>query len=139
MEKIFIDTSAWVALFVRNDKNHKKAAAIFEYIKQAQMAVYTSDYVVDETITTILVRSGHKDSVVTGHALLRSQIIKIIYVVPEYFEHTWNSYQKYKDKKFSFTDVSSFTVMEDLKIEKAFAFDDHFRQAGIALADVNGS
>ena len=34
MEKLFVDTSAWVGLFVEKDKNHKKAVSIFEDLKQ---------------------------------------------------------------------------------------------------------
>ena len=136
MEKVFVDTSAWVALFVENDRYHKEAIAIFEYIRQMRMSFYTSDYVIDETITTILVKGGHKQSVLAGCALLRSQIIKIVYVSPDHFDRTWLAYQKYKDKEFSFTDVASFAVMKDLNIAKAFAFDQHFLQAGIQLAAI---
>ena len=35
MEKIFVDTSGWVGLFVANDENHEKAVSIFENIKKA--------------------------------------------------------------------------------------------------------
>jgi len=49
------------------------------------------------------------------------------------FYNLWELYQKYKDKKFSFTDVTSFSIMKDLNIKKAFAFDREFIQAGIEL------
>ena len=69
MEKVFVDTSAWVALFVKNDKNHQRAAAIFDKIKAASMSLYTSDYVIDETITTILAKGNHSQAVIAGSAL----------------------------------------------------------------------
>jgi predicted nucleic acid-binding protein len=37
------------------------------------------------------------------------------------------------DKDFSFTDCTSFVLMKKLRIEKAFAFDDHFVQTGFEL------
>lgn len=63
MEKVFVDTSGWVALFVANDKNHKKATSIFEDLRKTNTQIYTSDYIIDETITTILARGSHKQSV----------------------------------------------------------------------------
>ena len=33
MERVFIDTSGWVALFVKNDANNKEASGIFDKIK----------------------------------------------------------------------------------------------------------
>ncbi|MBU4252282.1 MAG: hypothetical protein KJ647_04815 [Candidatus Omnitrophica bacterium] len=69
MEKVFVDTSGWVAFFVENDRNHKKAVCIFEDIKSSRASIYTSDYCIDETITTILSRGGHKQSVLAGEAL----------------------------------------------------------------------
>lgn len=133
MEKVFVDTSGWVALFVVNDKDHEKAISIFEDLKQSKVPIYTSDYVIDETITTILTRGNHKQSVLAGKVLLTSEIVKIVHVSASYFQSAWEFYQKYRDKQFSFTDVTSFTIMKDLNINRAFAFDRDFRQAGIEL------
>ena len=40
---------------------------------------------------------------------------------------------KYTDKRFSFTDATSFAVMERLGLHTAFAFDPHFRQYGFRV------
>ena len=133
MEKVFVDTSGWVALFVGNDRDHKKAFSIFGQLKISKVPIYTSDYVVDETITTILARSNHKQSVLAGHALFTSEIIKFIRVSPDYLQGAWELYQKYKDKRFSFTDVTSFVIMKTLNIKEAFSFDREFLQAGFEL------
>ena len=133
MEKIFVDTSGWVALFVESEENHKKAVALFEKIKNSKAQLYTSDYVIDETITTTLARGGHKLSVLAGQALFPSRIIKIISVCPDYLKPAWALYQKYDDKKFSFTDVTSFVIAKDNHIQKVFSFDSDFSKAGFEL------
>jgi predicted nucleic acid-binding protein len=135
MEKVFVDTSGWVALFVANDKNHQKAVSIFEEIKNSKALIYTSDYCIDETITTILIRGSHKQSILAGEALFTSKLIKIIHICPDYLQPAWEVYQRYKDKSFSFTDVTSFTIMKTLNVKKAFAFDREFIQAGIELIE----
>ncbi|MBI1870672.1 MAG: type II toxin-antitoxin system VapC family toxin [Chlamydiae bacterium] len=133
MGKIFVDTSAWVALFIENDHLHSRALPIFEKIYRTKTMLYTSDYVIDETLTTILVKGDHSKSVLAGKALFESNIMDIIYVAPNHFEGTWELYQKYKDKKFSFTDVSSFFIMKQLGINQAFSFDAHFQQTGFEM------
>ncbi len=133
MEKVFIDTSGWVALFSKNDVNNEHAVNVFGMINMKNIEIYTSDYVVDETITTIRMRSDHKSSVVAGKALLDSELIRIVNVAPDYLPGTWKMYQKYKDKRFSFTDVSCFNIMKDLGIKKLLSFDREFAQAGIVL------
>ena len=133
MEKIFVDTSGWVALFVENDRNHKKARSTFENLKLLRAVLYTSDYVIDETLTTILTRGNHRESVMAGEALLNSQLIRIIPVYPAHFKTAWEAYKRYKDKKFSFTDVTSFSIMKDASIQKAFSFDSDFSQSGFEL------
>ena len=105
--------------------------AIFEDIKKSKALIYTSDYVIDETITAIMARSNHKQSVLAGAALFTSKIIKIIHVSADHFHLAWELYQKYKDKMFSFTDAASFVIMKGLGIGKAFSFDREFVQAGI--------
>jgi predicted nucleic acid-binding protein len=39
-------------------------------------------------------------------------------------------FRQYEDKGFSFTDCTSFALMERLDINTVFAFDDHFVQYG---------
>ncbi len=135
MEKIFVDTSSWVALFVENDRNHKKAVSIFEDVRSSKVPIYTSDYCIDETITTILARGSHRESVLAGEALFTSKLIKIVGVCPDYLQAAWELCQKYKDKSFSFRDVTSFVIIKDLNIKRAFAFDREFIQAGIELIE----
>lgn len=128
-----MDTSGWVALFVENDQNHRKATSLFEKLKGSRAQIYTSDYVVDETITTILVRGNHRQSVLAGQVLMTSKILALVPVFPDHFQNSWNLYQKYADKEFSFTDVTSLTIMRELGIQSIFSFDRELLQAGVEL------
>jgi predicted nucleic acid-binding protein len=42
--------------------------------------------------------------------------------------------RRYTDKTFSYTDATSFAVMERLGAREAFAFDPHFQQYGLKLS-----
>ena len=133
MEKIFVDTGGWVGLFVENDKFHKEAEAVYGEIEKRKSELYTSDYVIDETVTLIKGRSHAANAIKVGQALLKSELIKIIPVYQQYFHKSWVSFAGYHDKPYSFTDVTSFIIMKDLKIVTAFAFDEHFSMAGFKL------
>ncbi len=132
-EKVFVDTSGWVGLFVKNDKFHKKAVEIFHSIQKNDSVLYTSDYVIDETVTTIRMKSNHQQSVLVLEAILESQMTTIVPVYQDYFLKSVQFYQKYKEHSFSFTDVSSFVICQSTHIKNVFTFDDHFRLAGFQL------
>ena len=46
----------------------------------------------------------------------------------ERFEKVRQLFFQYRDKKLSFTDCTSFSIMKSLKLTRAFAFDRHFEQ-----------
>ena len=132
-EKIFVDSGAWIGLFVKNDKFHLKAVEIFKSIQKTSAVLYTSDYVVDETITTIRMKSNHSQSLFALETILDSHMTSIVYVNPDYFMKSVEFYKKYKDHSFSFTDVSSFVLCHHLRIKNVFSFDEHFQLAGFNL------
>jgi predicted nucleic acid-binding protein len=55
----FIDTGIFVALRNADDGNHEQAKELMRRALKAEFGrIYTSDYMVDEAITTALVRSS---------------------------------------------------------------------------------
>ncbi|MHB1440807.1 MAG: PIN domain-containing protein [Cuniculiplasma sp.] len=72
---IFIDTSVLVTYVVEKDSNHEKAVSIMgEIIKGKNGSAITSEYVFDETVTIVLVRSKSLES-----AIMWGKLIKKIY------------------------------------------------------------
>ncbi|KKM11023.1 hypothetical protein SY88_10615 [Clostridiales bacterium PH28_bin88] len=126
MKKVFIDTGAWYALKNLNDPNHKNTASFFQNLK-GQVLCYTSDYVVDEAITLTRTRlKNHHVASALAQELLSEKAAKIIFVAPDYLARALEIFQKYHDQDFSFTDCTSFAIMEHLNIQEALAFDGHF-------------
>jgi predicted nucleic acid-binding protein len=48
------------------------------------------------------------------------------------FDGALQLYEKFHDKTWSFTDCTSYVVMQRLAIRFAFSFDHHYRQFGFA-------
>ena len=42
-------------------------------------------------------------------------------------EKAWEIFLKFKDKEFSYTDCTSFALMQRLQIDTAYSFDSHFK------------
>lgn len=47
-------------------------------------------------------------------------------------EKAWRIFKEHEDKKYSFTDCTSFVLMEKLNVERAFVFDKNFEQYGFS-------
>lgn len=131
--KLFVDTSAWLALNDKSDQYHNKSAAKTLEIKKQRIELVTSEYIMDESITLIRYRVSHHAAVVFGDSLVKSGIVKIMDVTDKDRFKAWELFKRYRDKELSFTDCTSFVVMENLKIKKAFTFDEHFKQMGFEV------
>ena len=124
---IFVDTSAGYALLDKNDANHYAAVKFYNSLVHP---LVTSNYIADEVITLARIRLGYKVAVEIGQKLWAESIANLIRVMPEDEKKAWEIFVKYRDKTFSFTDCSSFALMERIGITEIFAFDEHFTQYG---------
>jgi len=73
---------------------------------------------------------GQQAAVRWGELLRREQIAKLLRIEEADEQRAWEIFVRYSDKGFSFTDCTSFALMERLNMTTAFAFDEHFRQYG---------
>ena len=128
MDRVFVDTSAWYALTDRGDPDHRAVAA---WLAQNRFALVTSNFVVDEILTLLLVRLGHRVAVRFAEKLRKSRLCTVVAVDGSDEEQAWERFRRASDKLWSFTDCTSFALMTRLGLMTAFAFDDHFRQAGL--------
>ena len=90
----------------------------------------TSDYVLDETTTLLRNRKGVGTAVQFLEQVFASKNVLVSWVEPPIFHEAVSLLKSHADKEWSFTDCTSFTIMQQLKIQNAFCFGDHFRQAG---------
>jgi len=124
---IFVDTGAWYALLDKSDANHNAAVKLKDSLVHP---LVTSNYIVDEVITLSRNRLGYEVAVEIGQKLWDESIANLIRVIPQDEKKAWEIFVTYHDKTFSFTDCTSFALMERIGITEAFAFDEHFTQYG---------
>jgi predicted nucleic acid-binding protein len=130
MSKVFLDTSYLLALELSKDQNHAAAKQHWQTIIQSRPSFVTSSYVFDEVVTYFNSRGFHPKAVEVGNNLLHSPSVEFIQVDEVLFYEGWEYFQQHQDKDYSLTDCISFEVMQKLKIDTAFSFDNDFVQAG---------
>lgn len=126
IEEIFADTSGFVALGNEDDVFHLQASRVLSTM--APFKFITTNYVIAETITRLLYDTHHTNAVTFSEMIFTSKNIEIIYVDREIESYAWSLFKKYSDKEFSFVDCTSFVVMQNRHIKRAFSCDKHFEQ-----------
>ncbi len=136
-KKIFVDTWAWLAIANGNDSYHELAKKCLDDIYTNKKKMITSDYVLDEVITSLFSKTSHESSIRFVETLLQSAEkaeLAIERIDEGRFQQAWSMRKKYIDKNdMSFTDFSSFIIMQDLKIKQVFTGDNHFLKVNLGF------
>lgn len=130
--KIFIDTSAIIALYSLHDQSHKEAEAVVKNLAMPNVEIFTTDYVIDEVYTGLISnpKAGYR-AVLRFDKRVEEEIWTVIYVDKRVFQQARKVFKQYnQDKTWSFTDCTSYVVMKDYGIRRIFTFDEDFAQMG---------
>ncbi|MBI4065203.1 PIN domain-containing protein [Candidatus Gottesmanbacteria bacterium] len=130
MTNIFIDTGAFVALLRQGDKDHQQAREVLLKIEAQKIRTILTDYVIDETYTALLSKEGYRLAMEFDRNLTLGKW-SIERITEQRFVKAQEVLRRYnRDKKWSFTDCTSYVVMKELKIKTVFTFDRNFEQMG---------
>lgn len=118
-----------------DDANHAAALAVFRDIAAGRRpfrALYTSNFVVDETVTRVLYERGHRDAL-TALGLLRGDpALHILHVSEDLEPEIDREFARYRQSAVSYTDCSSKVLMDRHGISTIFSFDEDFEVMGLA-------
>ena len=135
---LFVDSSGWIALFDRSDQYHEAARRGFFSLQDKPIQLLTSDYVFDETVTHLRCTTGHEVASRFGQWVLNAPQVQLVAIDYQLWLASWEMFQGYKDRVWSFTDCTSFILMQQYHVWQAFAFDHDFVQAGFQLWPARG-
>jgi len=137
MKPLFIDTWGWLALADSSEEVHTDVAEYFRESTASGRTIYTTDFILDETITLLYLRLDAESARVMMDRLLGWHdvgVIKIILVNEALFQRTVSLRRRYQDKPdISFTDLTSMVVMQELSITDVLTGDAHFEHVGLGL------
>lgn len=109
--KLFIDTWGWLTLFNKQETRHTEVSGLYRDLRSRRYKVYTSDYVLDETITLLFRRlhfSLAQASLDSIQQAVTTGYLRLERITPERFEKARELRSKFHDKPLiSFTDLTS--------------------------------
>ncbi len=124
-----VDTGAVYALFNSLDQNHRAAKQKIAILHRTRSEPLLTNFIVAESHALLLNRLGHQ----RARSWLLRNAWRIEPVLPGDEDRALEIIATRDDKGYSYTDATSFAVMERLGIRRAFAFDRHFIQYGFEL------
>src|SRR4030067_1671646 len=125
---VFVDTGIFVALRNADDEFHERSKELMKCALKSEFGrIFTSDYIIDEAVTTALVRTRkHAFAVDLGNYILESPRIIKLRVDENSFKEAWEKFKLFKDKPLSFTNCTSLALVEKLGIKQLLSFDTGF-------------
>ena len=134
MARVLVDTSAVFALLDRDDANHAAARSALAALQKRRAEPLLTNFIVAESHALLLARLGSR----VARSWLLGNAWPIERVTEEDEARARAIIARYTDKTYSYTDATSFAVMERRTLKMAFAFDPHFQQHGFQLVDGGG-
>ena len=126
-----MDTSALYALLVESDDKHRTARSAAQSLRSQNARLVTSSFVVLEAVSLLQARFGVETVRVFYRDVL--PLLKVVWASEELLHRAMAALLASSRRGISITDWSSFTLMRERGIARAFAFDDDFTRQGFEL------
>jgi predicted nucleic acid-binding protein len=127
--RVFIDTSAIVALLDRADPQHPAVRSAFAGLSDAELV--THGYVVAESLAVVRRQFGVDGAIALLDDIL--PLVEIVAVEPDLHRRVQAQYRESLPSGISFVDRVSFAVISLDALDAAFATDADFHVAGVPL------
>jgi hypothetical protein len=129
--KVFVDTSAWIALINTGDALAAQAKQILVRLNQQQIILVTTEFVLLEVADALCKTNLRQKTYAYINGIKQAlDVIQIIPLEQSLLDRGWAIYHQYSDKDWGLTHCISFVVMKQEGITEAFTSDKHFEQAG---------
>lgn len=129
---VFVDTGVFFAHHDTDAERHEQAVTAFDRLLDgAYGQPYTSDYVLDETVTLTRVRTGSFDAAdAVASRILGEEpypdVFETLTVEPDDVRSSLRTFRRYDDHDLSFTDATTLWLCESRGIDAVLSFDDDF-------------
>ena len=135
--KIFFDTSAFIALFITQEKYHKEVSDKYHEHRRRRAIFFTSYYILDELFTRLMYDFGKNITQKIVKLLTKSiekEEISVLDVDGVIFKKSIDVFLKFSEHKISFTDATTFTLFKDLVLDEIFTLDSDFKKIGLKVS-----
>lgn len=128
--KVFVDTTAWLALANRSDSLHLAAVEMNQDLLTRGTHYVTTEAILTEVANALARPPLRTTAVRFLNAVLSSRRVTVLPADRHLFARGWQLYKDRPDKEWGLTDCISFIAMAEEEIREAFTCDRHFQQGG---------
>jgi len=131
--KIFIDTSAYISLFIKKDINHQKVVEKLNQYKKQRALFLTSDYVLSELYTRLIYdfnKKALKDNIKNINKAIKNGELEVLKIDDFLFKKAEKIIQKFAEHKISFTDATICACQKYFKLDEIFTLYSDFKKIG---------
>lgn len=133
MTSLMIDTGAFVAQRIPGDQYHALATSAFAELADSSVRLFSTEHILDETVTMLGRRESYAYAAETGTELLNSRVLQWLDAGVAEWTTALRMMRKYADQAVSFTDCLTFALMKREGIRTVFGFDHHFHAVGFRV------
>ncbi len=129
--KVLIDTGAFIAYFIKQEKFHDDTVSKYKFYRQQKAILLTSDYILDELLTWFSAKQTKQileRLVVAIQKMVEAEELKVLSVDKTVFRKAQDILIKFSEHKISFTDATTFCLYRDLALDEVFTLDDDFKK-----------
>ena len=134
---LFVDTWGWVVLHNKRETKHDEVKAFYRQYRLSGANIYTTDYVLDETLTLLFRRLPSdlaKTSMKSINDAIEQGYLHLEWMSAPRFEEAKVLRLRFDDKpRISFTDLTSMVVMKELGVKDIITGDEHFEHVGMGF------
>ena len=135
--KVFIDTGAFIAFFVKEEITHQKVMEKYQQYKQQRALFLTSNYILDELYTRLMYDFGKnitQQKIRTLAQSIEKEELKILNVDEIIFEKAIEVFLRFAEHKISFTDATTSVLYKDYALDEIFTLDKDFKRMRLATS-----
>ena len=122
----FVDTSGLLAVLDADDAQHSRASRVWSNLVSGDEQLLTTSYVLVETFALAQARLGLDAARLLNNDVV--PILRVTWVDEALHRAAMTALLTAQRRELSLVDCVSFEVMRRLGVDRAFAFDRHFRQ-----------
>jgi uncharacterized protein len=128
---VFVNTSAWLALYNPNDPNHAAAREFWDDLRSQPVRFVTTDYVMEQVYTALKVFGSLQAAQAFGQMLDQSNLMRPFMVDSVIFDRAWKVFLDDEHPEWTFTDCINYAVIQYLGLTEVFTFDPSFTAPGM--------
>ncbi len=127
---LFVDSSAWIALFSARDQHHAEADALFRDALTRRARLITTNLVVAEIHRLLLFRAGAQAASAALDRLESSTALTLLFPADDHHDAARGWLRRLAERRLSYIDAVSFAVMTASRCRNVLTFDQDFVFAG---------